>query len=571
MKLAFDKMFIKNINTFLILTKYSTRGKFVLNYIWLALILLGVGAALTTDVINNSTDKYRNDIPFNIILSFEQNIDLLSEGKQPANVSITAADFSSFYNYKINSDLAADVDINFNKDFKEGFISIKVDENSPSIWKEMAAASGEADDLTGKIKLKERISPNSFNAVIVFDAVSFIKMNDVTGAVISYAGTAVTIALGLIGIMALWLGVMKVAEEAGLIKIIARSLKPFTKRLFPEIPSDHPAMSSMIMNISANMLGLGNAATPFGLKAMEEMEKINPNKGTASNSMVTFLAINTAGLTLIPATAIAIRAASGSANPAIIIGTSIFGAFCATVAGVTSAKIIEKFYLESWSFSDWFKKNLKFFGLVLITILAIGLFFITGLAAKVGGLFSFISAEGFKNIIEVVSKLAIPLLILIFIGYGAIKKVKVYESFVEGAKDGFNIAVKIIPYLVAMLIAIGIFRAGGAMDWLIFILKPVTSLIGMPAEALPMALMRPLSGSGSLGIMSENLAVYGPDSFIGILVSTFYGSTETTFYVLALYFGSVSIKNTRHALPVGLIADVAGILGALFIVKLLFS
>jgi spore maturation protein SpmA len=543
----------------------------VLNYIWLALILLGICAALTTDVINNSTNRYRNDIPFNIILSFDQNIDSLSEGKQPAKVNVNAADFSSFYNYKINADLVADADIIYKRDFEEGFISIKVDENSPSIWKEMAADAGEADDLTGKIILKERIAANLFKAVIVFDAMSFAKMKEVTSAVISYAGTAVTIALGLIGIMALWLGVMKVAEEAGLIKIIAMSLRPFTKKLFPEIPADHPAMSSMIMNISANMLGLGNAATPFGLKAMEEMEKINTNKGTASNSMVTFLAINTAGLTLIPATAIAVRAASGSANPAIIIGTSIFGAFCATVAGVTTAKIIEKFYLESWSFLDWFKKNLKFFGLVLIAILAIGLFFITGLAVKVSGLFSFISAEGFKNIIGVVSKLAIPLLILIFIGYGAIKKVKVYESFVEGAKDGFNIAVKIIPYLVAMLIAIGIFRAGGAMDWLIFILKPVTSLIGMPAEALPMALMRPLSGSGSLGIMSENLAVYGPDSFIGILVSTFYGSTETTFYVLALYFGSISIKNTRHALPVGLIADMAGILGALFIVKLLFS
>ena len=208
-------------------------------------------------------------------------------------------------------------------------------------------------------------------------------MNNVTNAVLEYAGTAVTIALGLIGIMALWLGVMKVAEEAGLIKIIARSLKPFTKRLFPEIPSDHPAMSSMIMNISANMLGLGNAATPFGLKAMEEMEKINPNKGTASNAMVTFLAINTAGLTLIPATAIAVRAASGSSNPAIIIGTTIFGALCATVAGITAAKIIEKFYLESWSFSDWFKKNLKFFGLALIIILAVILFFLTGLAVKV--------------------------------------------------------------------------------------------------------------------------------------------------------------------------------------------
>jgi spore maturation protein SpmA len=543
----------------------------MLNYIWLALILLGIGAALTNDIINNSTDKYRNDIPFETIISFDENSDLLKAGNQSAKINISASFYNNFYSDKINSDLLVDVFVNYKKDFEEGFITLKIDEHSPSIWKEMAAASGEATDLTGKIKIKERISEKSFNAFIVFEAVSFAKMKDVTNAVISYAGTAVTIALGLIGIMALWLGVMKVAEEAGLIKIIARSLKPFTKRLFPEIPSDHPAMSSMIMNISANMLGLGNAATPFGLKAMEEMEKINPNKGTASNSMVTFLAINTAGLTLIPATAIAIRAVSGSANPAIIIGTSIFGAFCATVAGVTSAKIIEKFYLESWSFSNWFKKSLKFFILALIISLAIFLFFITGLAAQAGKSFSFISAEGFKNVIDVVSKLAIPLLILIFIGYGAIKKVKVYESFVEGAKDGFNIAVKIIPYLVAMLIAIGIFRAGGAMDWLIFILKPVTSLIGMPAEALPMALMRPLSGSGSLGIMSENLAVYGPDSFIGILVSTFYGSTETTFYVLALYFGSVNIKNTRHALPVGLIADVAGVLGALFIVKLLFS
>ncbi|MDZ7624888.1 MAG: nucleoside recognition domain-containing protein [Ignavibacteriaceae bacterium] len=543
----------------------------MLNYIWVALILLGVGAALTTDIINSSTNRYKNNSPLNITISFNEKIDLLTEGKQPAKIQVNSSSYNNFYNDRISSDLEADAFVNFNKDLATGFISIKVDETFPSIWKEMAAASGENDELTGSIKLNERIAENSFKAEIIFEAVSFTKMNDVTNAVLEYAGTAVTIALGLIGIMALWLGVMKVAEEAGLIKIIARSLKPFTKRLFPEIPSDHPAMSSMIMNISANMLGLGNAATPFGLKAMEEMEKINPNKGTASNSMVTFLAINTAGLTLIPATAIAVRAASGSSNPAIIIGTTIFGALCATVAGVTAAKIIEKFYLESWSFLDWFKKNLKFIGLALVAILVIVLFFITGLASEVGGLLSFISAEGFKNVIEVVSKLAIPLLIIVFIGYGAIKKVKVYESFVEGAKEGFNIAVKIIPYLVAMLIAIGIFRAGGAMDWLIFILKPITSLIGMPAEALPMALMRPLSGSGSLGIMSENLAVYGPDSFIGILVSTFYGSTETTFYVLALYFGAVNIKSTRHALPVGLIADVAGILGALFIVKLLFS
>ena len=543
----------------------------MLNYIWVALILLGVGAALTTDIINTSTDRYRNNTPINVTISFNEKIDLLSEGKQPAKIHINALTYNSTYSQKVSSDVDVGAIVNYKKDLKVGFISLKVNENSPSIWKEMAVSSGEKDDLIGSIKFNERIAEYAFKAELKLEAVSLTKMKDVTNAVLDYAGTAVTIALGLIGIMALWLGVMKVAEEAGLIKIIARSLKPFTKRLFPEIPSDHPAMSSMIMNISANMLGLGNAATPFGLKAMEEMEKINPNKGTASNSMVTFLAINTAGLTLIPTTAIAVRAASGSSNPAIIIGTTIFGAFCATVAGVASAKIIEKFYLESWSFLDWFKKNLKFFGLALLIILATSLFLITGLSSSLGELFSFITADGFKNFIEVVSKLAIPLLIIIFIGYGVIKKNKVYESFVEGAKEGFNVAIKIIPYLVAMLIAIGIFRAGGAMEWLIFILKPVTSLIGLPAEALPMALMRPLSGSGSLGIMSENLAIYGPDSFIGILVSTLYGSTETTFYVLALYFGAVNIKSTRHALPVGLIADVCGILGALFIVKLLFS
>lgn len=543
----------------------------MLNYIWLALILLGVGAALTTDIINSSTNRYKNNAPLNITISFKDNVDFLTERKHPAQIKVDESAYYNFYNKRSNSDLEADALVIFNEDLSAGFISIKIEDNFPLIWKEMAAVSGEKNELTGNIKIKERLTENSFNAEIIFENVSFARMKQVTSSVLDYAGTAVTIALGLIGIMALWLGVMKVAEEAGLIKIIAKSLKPITKKLFPEIPSDHPAMSSMIMNISANMLGLGNAATPFGLKAMEEMEKINPNKGIASNSMVTFLAINTAGLTLIPATAIAVRAASGSSNPTIIIGTTIFGAVCATVAGVTAAKIIEKFYLQSWSFVEWLKKNLKFIGFALLIILAVVLLFISGVALKVGSLVSLKSVEEFKDVIEILSKLAIPFLIVIFIGYGSIKKVKVYESFVEGAKEGFTVAVKIIPYLVAMLIAIGIFRAGGAMEWLIFILEPITSFIGMPAEALPMALMRPLSGSGSLGIMSENLAVYGADSFIGILVSTFYGSTETTFYVLALYFGAVNIKNTRHALPVGLIADIAGILGALFIVKLLFS
>lgn len=539
-----------------------------LNYIWLGLLLLGVGSALTSDIVNKTTDKYRNNTPFELIVITDRNFDEIPPSKQNADILVNASSYNKFYQDSIKSDISLPATFVLNKVKLSGALTITINDSSPALWKEMAKASGDENDLIGEFHLIQRVSEKSFNTKIIFEEISFVKMKGVTDAALDYAGTAVTIALGLIGIMALWLGVMKVAEEAGLIKIIANSLKPVTKRLFPEIPSDHPAMSSMIMNISANMLGLGNAATPFGLKAMEEMEKINPNKGIATNSMVTFLAINTAGLTLIPATAIAVRAASGSSNPAIIIGTSIFGAFCATVAGVSAAKIIEKFYLESWSFAAWFKKNLKIFLSIILFISAVLLFFVTGLFNQIT---SFISPSGFKSFIEVISALAIPLLIVIFIGYGAIKKVKVYESFVEGAKDGFTIAVKIIPYLVAMLVAIGIFRAGGAMEWLIYILNPITSFIGMPADALPMALMRPLSGSGSLGIMSENLAVYGPDSFLGVLVSTFYGSTETTFYVLAVYFGSVNIKNTRHALPVGLIADVAGILGALFIVRFLFS
>jgi spore maturation protein SpmA len=527
---------------------------------------LGVGAALTTDLVNQGKNKYRNNQPFELQVILNDN----SFDNYETEVLISAAAFNKFYSEDIKKDIRLPATISRKTD-SSGFLKISTNDNTPSTWMEMAAASGDEKVLLAEVHLFKKITGKVYSAKVIFESVSFLKMKSVTDASLSYAGTAVTIALGLIGIMALWLGVMKVAEDAGLIRIIARALKPLTKRLFPEIPTDHPAMSAMIMNISANMLGLGNAATPFGLKAMEEMDKLNPNKGTATNAMVTFLAINTAGLTLIPATAIAVRAAAGSTNPAIIIGTSIFGALCATIAGITSAKIIEKFYLDSWKFTDWLKKNSKIILSFISVLVLFVIIFVTGFHYKIASIFSFITVSGFRSFIEVVSALAIPLLIVIFIGYGAIKKIKVYEQFVEGAKEGFNIAVKIIPYLVAMLVAIGIFRAGGAMDWLIYALSPVTNLIGMPADALPMALMRPLSGSGSLGIMAENLSVYGPDSFIGILVSTFYGSTETTFYVLAVYFGAVNIKNIRHALPVGLIADVAGILGALFIVKLLFS
>lgn len=435
----------------------------------------------------------------------------------------------------------------------------------------MAKVNGDEDDLSGSVKNIKFVNDTTAAASIVFEEISFSKMKDVTNSALNYAKIAVNIAIGLIGIMALWLGVMKVAQEAGLINIIAKSVRPITKFLFPEVPQDHPAVGAMIMNISANMLGLGNAATPFGLKAMEELDKLNPEKGTATNTMCTFLVVNTAGLTLIPATAIAVRAAAGSSDPAIIIGTSIFGAGCATIVGVTAAKFLEKFSIKNYSFVNWLKSNSKIFLASLVILFALAVLIITGAISSVISFLNFINPELFKTIVQIISILAIPMLILLFIGYGFVKKVKVYEVFVEGAKEGFDVAVKIIPYLVAMLVAIGIFRAGGAMEFLQLILSPITNFIGMPTEAMPMALMRPLSGSGSLGIMTEIIAKYGADSYLGILVSTFFGSTETTFYVLAVYFGAVNIRKTRHALAAGLLADAAGILAALFIVKLLFG
>ncbi len=541
----------------------------MLNYVWLGLLVLGIGTALVTDLSNQNNNKYRNgkSLPAEIIL--QEPFDSLQAGTYNGNLIIDKNKFERFYRLEADSSIKLPVQVTYNPEKKVSGFMLKINSSAPQIWQEIAKAAGDENDITGSLSLRE-ITPNRLKADIILESVSFLKLKDITNAALDYAGTAVNIAIGLIGIMALWLGVMKVAEDAGLIALIAKWLKPVMKKLFPDVPADHPAMGSMIMNISANMLGLGNAATPFGLKAMEELETLNTDKGTATNSMVTFLAINTAGLTLIPATAIAVRAAAGSSDPAIIIGTSIFGAGCATIAGITAAKVLEKFP-PSGGLLNWLKTNLKGILIFSVIILFIVLAGITGIGGFIAGLLNFIKPEYFQRFIEILSVVAIPALIILFIGYGAIKKVRVYEQFVEGAKEGFNIAVRIIPYLVAMLMAIGIFRAGGAMEWLTFILKPITDFIGMPAEALPMALMRPLSGSGSLGIMTEIMKVHGPDSFIGVMVSTFFGSTETTFYVLAVYFGAVNIKNTRHALPAGLIADAAGILGAVFIVRMLFG
>ena len=543
----------------------------MLNYVWLALLFLGIGAAVTTDLLDQADNTYKNNQTLPVVLTTDSNFSADSAATYPASLKISSNSFNKFYNENYKSNISIESKITTHSKSAEGSIYFKVGANDPKIWQEMAASSGEKDDLTGKLEIDSLIAPNKIAARITLESVSFLKIKAVTNAALDYAGTAVNIALGLIGIMALWLGVMKIAEEAGLIGIIAKRLKPLTKKLFPDVPPEHPAMGSMIMNISANMLGLGNAATPFGLKAMEELNELNPDKGTATNAMCTFLAINTAGMTLVPATAIAIRVAAGSTQPAVIIGTSLFASFCATVAGLTAAKILEKFPLKKNGHNTSIIKNLKPL-LILFALAAVVLLIIfSGIGKILEDSLGFLSPESFKSIIQVFSTLAIPLLMVVFIGYGAVKKVRIYEVFVEGAKDGFNIAVKIIPYLVAMLVAIGIFRAGGAMDWLIYILHPVTNFIGMPAEALPMALMRPLSGSGSLGIMAEIISVHGPDSFLGILVSTFYGSTETTFYILAVYFGAVNIRKIRHALSAGLIADVAGILAAVFIVRLLFG
>jgi len=543
----------------------------MLNYVWLALLFLGIGAAITTDIIDQNQNKFRNGEPLAVTLNLHEQIQTNKPQSFQAVLHVEPSSFDSLYNETITQSLNIPAQITIQQDQTKNSIYFKVDNTAPKIWHDMATSSGNKDDLLGKIKIDSLISPASIAAHVTLEDVSFLKLKDVTSAALDYAGTAVNISLGLIGVMALWLGIMKIAEDAGLISIIARWLKPVTKKLFPDVPSDHPAMGSMIMNISANMLGLGNAATPFGLKAMEELNELNPEKETATNAMCTFLAINTAGMTLIPATAIAIRAASGSSEPAIIIGTSLFGSLCATVAGITAAKTLEKFPIKKEDAGKWIKNNTKnilsFLGVILIISIAA----YSGIGKNVAVLFKFISPTAIKNILQIFSTLAIPLLIITFIGYGAIKKVKVYEKFVEGAKEGFNIAVRIIPYLVAMLVAIGIFRAGGAMQWLIDLLHPVTKLIGLPAEAVPMALMRPLSGSGSLGIMAEIISVHGPDSFIGILVSTFYGSSETTFYVLAVYFGAVNIKKIRHALAAGLIADIAGVLAAIFIVRMLFG
>ena len=411
-------------------------------------------------------------------------------------------------------------------------------------------------------------------------------MDEVTKASFDSAKAAVTLAISLIGPMALWLGLMKVAEDGGLLTIIARCLKPVMTRLFPDVPPEHPAMSAMIMNMAANALGLGNAATPMGIKAMQELDTLSTRRGTATNAMCLFLAINTSSVTLLPLGVITVRAAANASHPAAILLPSILATAVSTTVAIIAAKFMEKSEpVQALStdsrLSDKEQKStqddmtMEKLSSRLFSVGPAGRVFVWAaiiafMAASLARLVQHPPESLFSlDSVNALSSWLIPVLICLFLVFGFMRGVPVYESMTEGAKEGFNTAVKIIPYMVAIFVAIGMLRASGAMDIFIRLLAPLTGLMGMPPEALAMALMRPLSGSGAFGIMSE-IVSSAPDSYLSYLVSVMQGSTETTFYVLAVYFGSVGIRQTRHALPAALCADAAGILASVWISRLFY-
>ena len=367
--------------------------------------------------------------------------------------------------------------------------------------------------------------------------------------------TAFEISLGLTGVLSLWLGVMKVGEKGGVVNVLARGLTPLFSKLFPDIPKGHPVYGNIFMNIAANMLGLDNAATPLGLKAMEGLQELNQKKDTASNPMIMFLVLNTSGLTLIPISVMTYRFQQGAAQPTDVFVPILIATFVATLAGIVVTCIYQRINLLS--------------GTLLLTLGGASLF----VAAACWG-FSQMDADTMNLVASTSANVILFTIIIIFILAGMRKKVNVYDTFVEGAKEGFDTAVRIIPYLVAILVSIGVFRAAGAMDWLIEGIGWLVAQVGAATDwvaALPTALMKPLSGSGARGMMVDAMQTYGADSFVGRLACIFQGSTDTTFYILAVYFGSVGIRKTRHAVTCGLLADLAGILAAIGVCYLFFA
>ena len=369
------------------------------------------------------------------------------------------------------------------------------------------------------------------------------------------AETSFEIALGLTGILCLWMGIMNIGEKGGAVQALSKLVAPFFNKLFPDVPKDHPARGSMMLNFCANMLGLDNAATPMGLKAMDQLQEINPNKDTASNSQIMFLVLNTSGLTLIPITVMNYRNQFGAENPADVFLPILIATFFASLAGLITVAIIQKINL--------------FNRVILAYLLGI-----TGLI--IGAIFYFKSLppDELKTMSSLISSVILYGLICLFILLGVIKKINVYNCFIEGAKNGFNIAIKIIPFLVAILVSVGVFRASGAMDVLVNGIEFIVSIFTDKTDfvhGLPTALMKPLSGSGARGLMLESFDHYGVDSFVGKLTSTLQGATDTTFYIIAVYFGAVKIKYTRYAITAGLIADLAGIIAAIIIAYIFFS
>ncbi|MBR5529889.1 MAG: spore maturation protein [Bacteroidaceae bacterium] len=367
--------------------------------------------------------------------------------------------------------------------------------------------------------------------------------------------TAFEISLGLTGVLALWLGIMRVGEQGGVVRAIARVLGPVFQKLFPEIPKNHPVVGNIFMNLSANMLGLDNAATPLGLKAMEGLQEVNTKKDTASNSMIMFMVLNTSGLTIIPVSILVYRAQMGAAAPTDVFVPILLATFFSTLAGIIVTSLYQRINL--------FNRTL---------LLTLG-----GLSAAVAGIiwgFSRLDGAMMNLVGTTAANVLLFIIIICFLLAGIKQRVNVYEAFVEGAKGGFETAVRIIPYLVAMLVGISVFRASGAMDWLIEGVEWLVRLTGFDAEwvgALPTAIMKPLSGSGARGMMVDAMQTYGADSFVGRLSCIFQGSTDTTFYILAVYFGSVGIRHTRHAVTCGLLADLAGIIAAIGICYLFFG
>ena len=387
--------------------------------------------------------------------------------------------------------------------------------------------------------------------VVLHDTEIFTTMVNST---FEMAKTGFEISLGLTGVLTLWLGLMRVGEKGGVVDALAKVVRPFFSRIFPEIPRDHPVHGSIVMNFAANMLGLDNAATPLGLKAMQELQELNPDKDTASNAQIMFLVLNTSGLTLIPISIMVYRAQMGAANPSDVFLPILLTTFFSTLVGLVAVALVQRINLLD-------RVVLAYLGGVTALVVATLVYFSRLPEARI------------QTISNLVANVTLFGVIAAFIGLAMLRGVNVYEAFIDGAKEGFPVVIKIIPYLVAILVAIGVFRASGAMEYLVAGVGKAVAALGINTDfvaGLPTALMKPLSGSGARGMMVDAMQTYGADSFVGRLASTFQGSTDTTFYIIALYFGSVGVRKTRHAVTCGLLADLAAIVAGIFIAYLFF-